>query len=394
MARLHRLMPNTEFARAFVVQRIIGEGAMGTVYLATRKGDGREVAVKVLKPSIADDDRATARFGREAIVAERIGNPHVVDVLDAGFDEDTGLHWLSMEYLDGEPLPSFLERGPTQEVRHRLLRHLFDAIAAAHRAGVLHRDLKPENVVVTTDDAGQPLLKVLDFGVAKMFAPQMAASATDGGLGTPLWTAPEQGRGGQNMRPSVDVWALGLLTFFILTGKIYWRHANNEHSSMLDLAQEMLQAPIADPSTRSHELDVEGWSSTLDPFFMQCVNRTPADRFEDADHARAALFPLLGFPAPTPASSAGSSMPAGESPPAEMSSSPMAAPSFPAAQSSTPSAALSDPAHASSRAAQPQGGQPTLAPPPPAAATRWVPVAVALAVAVLAALGIGAWWWL
>jgi serine/threonine protein kinase len=297
MAKLHRLMPDTEFARAFVVDRVIGEGAMGTVYLAHRKGDGSSCALKVLKPSIAEDERATTRFAREAIVGERIASEHVVNVLDAGFDEETGLYWMSMEYLDGLALADHLaQRNPDPNTRRALLRHLFDAIAAAHRAGVLHRDLKPENVMVTESD----ILKVLDFGVAKTFAPHMAASATEGGLGTPMWTAPEQGKGGSHHRPTVDVWALGLLTFFILTGQIYWKQANDERASMLDLAQEMLRAPIVTPSERARELGNTAWPETLDAWFLRCVNRDADARFPDADHARAALFPQLGFEAPPP----------------------------------------------------------------------------------------------
>jgi serine/threonine-protein kinase len=224
----------------------------------------------------------------------------VVDVLDAGFDEETELHWLSMEYLDGKALPAFLaEDAPDAGARRVLLEHLFNAMAAAHGAGVLHRDLKPENVVVT-GSASAPLLKVLDFGVAKTFRPQMAASATEGGLGTPVWAAPEQGKGGEHIRPAVDVWALGLLTFFILTGKLYWLHANSEKSSMLDLAQEMLQAPIVPPSARAAEMGLQSWPTALDAWFLQCVDREPDRRFHDAAHARAALFPLLGLSAPTP----------------------------------------------------------------------------------------------
>lgn len=300
MAKVHRLMPDTTFAKAFVIGRVLGEGAMGTVYHATRVGDGKPVALKVLKPSMAEDDRATARFAREAIVGERIGNPHVVDVLDAGFDEETELHWLSMEYLDGKALPAFLsEDAPSDAVRRTLLKHLFDAMAAAHSAGVLHRDLKPENVVVTGTRAA-PLLKVLDFGVAKTFRPHMAASATEGGLGTPLWAAPEQGKGGEHMRPTVDVWALGLLTFYILTGKFYWLHANSEKSSMLDLAQEMIQAPILPPSERAAEMGLTSWPSTLDSWFLRCVDRSADQRFVDAERARAELFPLIGLSAPRP----------------------------------------------------------------------------------------------
>ncbi|MCA9619561.1 MAG: serine/threonine protein kinase, partial [Myxococcales bacterium] len=170
-ARTHRLMPETTFAGRFRVDRVIGEGAMGTVYLAIEDlegGEERPCALKVLKPSHASaESKHRERFAREARVGDRIGSPHVVKVFDAGYDEATGLDWLAMELLEGLSLTLYLDRrDPSPTVRRRLLRQLFEAIAAAHRAGVIHRDLKPDNLFVVDID-GEPSLKVLDFGVAK-----------------------------------------------------------------------------------------------------------------------------------------------------------------------------------------------------------------------------------
>ena len=293
-AKTHRLMPESQFADAYKVIRTMGEGAMGTVYEVTRLRDARRCALKVLKPSIADGEKSAERFGREARVGETIDSPHVVEVFDAGFDEQTGLHWLSMEYLEGRNLGDHLtERSPDRAERMRLIEELFDAMTAAHRAGVIHRDLKPENVFVVDTPAG-PLLKVLDFGVAKTMRAGMVASATEGGLGTPLWTAPEQGKGGEHIRPAVDVWALGLLTFFVLTGKMYWLHANQQGSSMLDLAKEMLRDAIEAPSQRASQIGADGSvPSGLDGWFERCVNREQSLRYVDAGEAWAALAPIL-----------------------------------------------------------------------------------------------------
>ncbi len=298
MVKLHRLMPDSVFTQAFRVVRAIGEGAIGTVYLATRVGDGKPVAVKVLKPSAADDERMAERFLREARVGDRIGHEHVVKVFDTGFDERTGLHWISMEYLEGQPLGDFIAGRPDPAVRVSLLGQLFDAMAAAHRAGVIHRDLKPENVFVV-DGSPQPVLKVLDFGIAKFVGPSMSASLTEEGLGTPMWTAPEQGKRG-NVHPAADVWSLGLLTFFTLTGTIFWRHATGAASSMIDIVQEMLLEPIPAASQRAAELGATGLPLGFDAWFARAVHRDPAHRFPTADHARAALFPLLGVAAPAP----------------------------------------------------------------------------------------------
>ncbi|MEZ4445424.1 MAG: serine/threonine-protein kinase [Polyangiaceae bacterium] len=306
-ARTHRLMPETTFAGRFRVDRVIGEGAMGTVYLAIEDlegGEERPCALKVLKPSHASaESKHRERFAREARVGDRIGSPHVVKVFDAGYDEATGLDWLAMELLEGLSLTLYLDRrDPSPTVRRRLLRQLFEAIAAAHRAGVIHRDLKPDNLFVVDID-GEPSLKVLDFGVAKTLRASMVASATEGGLGTPLWTAPEQGKRGV-IQPSVDVWALGLLTFYLLSGKVYWYYANQPSASMLDIAQEMLRAPIAAASTRAEQLEVaDRIPALLDDWFAHCVVRDPAERFEDADQAHAALEEVLaGRPSTRPPS--------------------------------------------------------------------------------------------
>ena len=280
---------------------------MGTVYLAkviAAAGDEQRCAVKILKPKIASEHtKGRERFAREAKVGERIDSPHVVEVLDAGFDEATGLHWLSMELLEGVHLTEFIQgHDPSQDVRYRLLDELFDAIAAAHRSGVIHRDLKPDNIFVVGLDE-EPTIKVLDFGVAKTLREEMHASQTEGGLGTPLWTAPEQGKGGEHIRPSVDVWALGLLTFHVLTGKLFWFHANDDRSSMLDIATEMLRDAIPPASERAHRLGVaDRIPPHLDGWFARCVVRDADARFADAGEAHAGLKEVLaGRPSSMPA---------------------------------------------------------------------------------------------
>jgi serine/threonine protein kinase len=138
----------------------------------------------------------------------------------------------------------------------------------------------------------------------------LMASATEGGLGTPLWTAPEQGKGGDHVRPSVDVWALGLLTFYLLTGKIYWFHCNDEKASMLDIATEMLRDDIAPASVRAEQLDcAAALPSGFDPWFSRCVVRDAELRYGDAAEAVMewqrvlAGQPLVGKSTPPPATS-------------------------------------------------------------------------------------------
>jgi serine/threonine-protein kinase len=151
--------------------------------------------------------------------------------------------------------------------------------------------LKPDNVRVSGE--GDDLtVKVLDFGIAKDFGVN-TLSGTTPGLGTPLWTAPEQSRDGYQPVPSADVWALGLLTFFALTGGMYWRHTSPK-ASMADLAIELVKADIEPASMRSKELVLPGkLPARFDRWFARAVHRDPSQRFEDAAEAWVALEPLL-----------------------------------------------------------------------------------------------------
>jgi eukaryotic-like serine/threonine-protein kinase len=290
MAKTHRLMLGSTFAGRFRIESILGEGAMGTVYLAV-EGD-RRCALKVLKASVESSPKARERFAREAMVGAQIGSPHVVEVSATGFDDVTELHWLAMEHLEGASLADWLHDRVGPEARESVLRQIFEAMAAAHAAGVIHRDLKPENIMVL-GSVEAPDVKILDFGVAKTFRPSLGASSTEGGLGTPLWAAPEQGHGGF-LEPSVDLWSLGLLAFYVLTGKVYWWHYNQRDSGMLDLAMEMLQEPIAPASERAAALGVaEAIPPGFDTWFARTVCREKAERFVDAVQGRDALLALL-----------------------------------------------------------------------------------------------------
>lgn len=272
------LAPGDELAGHRVVRRI-GRGSMGNVYEATRT-DGTRVALKVLHPKLLTEDKALHRFQREARVGARIDSENVAKTLDAGVTD--GRPWLAMELVEGETLDAFMERSAPlpAEVAERLSRQLIAAVAAAHAAGVVHRDLKPDNVFVTRD--GQ--LKIGDFGVAKSMD-AATFNSTRAGLGTPMWTAPEQGREGWVPSPRADVWALGLLVYYLYTGKLYWRHAQ-ERSSLAELSVELVRGDIAPASLRASEQGLaERLPSRFDRWFFRAVARDPEQRFADAAEA-------------------------------------------------------------------------------------------------------------
>ena len=269
---------------------------MGAVYEAESLADGSVVALKLSALGAGTDGRARRRFEREAEAARKIESAHVARALASGEDPVTGSAWIAFELASGPTLDVYVRehaRLPL-ETAARLLAGLGDALAAAHRAGVVHRDLKPENLRVEERSSG-PHLLVLDFGIAKEFA-GLDVSATAPGLGTPLWVAPEQSREGYVAAPSADVWAFGLVAFFVLTGRLYWVHAADA-SSLADLALELLRSPLEPASVRARALGVTTpLPPGFDAWFARAVNRDPAARFTDGAAASGALKQVFAPP--------------------------------------------------------------------------------------------------
>ncbi len=308
MSGLVDLSPGAVFADQFRVVRPLARGGMGAVYVVEQLGTARERALKLMHPQIASDEKAIERFEREAKVASKIESDHVVEVIGAGVDRKTVTPWLCMELLKGETLADRVEksgrlsRADTLEV----VRQLGHALSAAHAAGIVHRDLKPENVFLATPRReGVPFtLKVLDFGVAALVADAQGAKTTQG-VGSPMWMAPEQTNVGR-VTPATDVWALGLIAFYLLTGKPYWRAPSVEGSSLTALLVEMMVEPMALASHRAKELMVGGLvPPTFDEWFSRAVDRDPTRRFPDARTAIPLLVALLEGDAGASASASG-----------------------------------------------------------------------------------------
>ncbi len=289
----NRLAVGDTFARNFEVLDVLGTGSMGVVYRALQKSSGDQVALKLMHPVLCNDPKAVHRFEREARAGMSINSRYVARVLGAGHDLDSDQRWLVMELAPGRSLSAFVEAAaplPAGAVVD-VLGQLFAALSAAHAAGVVHRDLKPDNIIVA-GDIDAPQLKVLDFGIAKSLTSATAIS-TSPGQGTPLWTAPEQTRMDDVPQPTADVWALGLLTFYVMTGKLYWLNANGV-MSMMKLSMELVRDPIAPASVRVRELGLDvALPDGFDEWFFHCVNRDPRQRFADASQALGALMKLL-----------------------------------------------------------------------------------------------------
>jgi eukaryotic-like serine/threonine-protein kinase len=211
----------TYVAGRYRLDSILGEGGMGVVFAGTHTWTDRRVAVKVLAPEFARNETIVHRFLQEARTAASLQHPSVVDVLDMGEDTD-GTVFLVLELLEGEPLTDLVEReGPLDPARTLdLLIPVMRALVAAHRRGIVHRDIKPDNIFVSPDETGQPVTKLLDFGIAKVIESANSATATGSVIGTPYYMSPEQAAGASDVGPSSDVWSMGVVLYQCLSNDL------------------------------------------------------------------------------------------------------------------------------------------------------------------------------
>ncbi|MBL0212849.1 MAG: serine/threonine protein kinase [Myxococcales bacterium] len=206
------------------IVRVIGRGGMGVVYEAEHTGLGKRVAIKLILEKYTGDSEAVARFTREAQAATRIGNPHIIDVMDIGTAPD-GRAYVVMELLSGSPLSKVVEEQgqmpPNRAIN--IMRQVLKAVGAAHAKGIVHRDLKPDNIFLLDHADSPDFVKLLDFGISKMIDPDLQVAATKLTttgvvMGTPLYMAPEQAMGAE-IDHLADVYACGVIMYELLAGK-------------------------------------------------------------------------------------------------------------------------------------------------------------------------------
>jgi serine/threonine-protein kinase len=206
----------------YEVLRVIGEGGMGVVYEVRHRAIGRHFAMKFLHVDMASRRSIVGRFRREAEAAAGLQSENVVAIVDFATCED-GSPYLVMEYLEGEDLAKALKRtGPMPVGRAlEIVAQVCRGLRVAHRRGVVHRDLKPENLFLHTDPDRDEIVKILDFGIAKLVSEVQAETKTQSGLtlGTPFYMSPEQARGDTTIDERTDVYALGVILYELLTGE-------------------------------------------------------------------------------------------------------------------------------------------------------------------------------
>jgi serine/threonine-protein kinase len=202
--------------------RLLGEGGMGRVYLARQLDLGRQVVVKVMHDHIAADPTFRERFQRETLLMARFSHPYAVTLYDAKLNDAQG-PCIVMEYIRGVSLDTLLTTHKRLDAVRvgRLLAQLCQVLQAAHSEGIIHRDLKPANLMVVDPDTSDEMIKVMDFGLAKLLGPESKAAVTNAefAVGTPGYMCPEQARG-EEMDHRGDLYSVGVILFELLTGRL------------------------------------------------------------------------------------------------------------------------------------------------------------------------------
>ncbi len=263
-------------AERYHIQKKLGEGGMGQVYLAEHVKMGRRCAIKIMAQSMMNDADAISRFNREAANASRISHPHVCAVYDFGETRE-GLIYLAMEYIEGKSLSGLLDEGGAMPLPRAtgIITQCADALQAAHDLGIVHRDLKPDNIMVMTA-RGRDIVKVVDFGIAKATdAKASGQKVTKTGLvvGTPEYMSPEQ-LSGDPCDGRSDLYSLALVFYRMITDKLPFEADTAQETMIKRLTDEPLPLAQARPDLRFPVL--------LQTVLNRSLTRSPADRYATA----------------------------------------------------------------------------------------------------------------
>jgi eukaryotic-like serine/threonine-protein kinase len=281
---MSRLVPNTVLLGKYRVEHLLGQGAMGAVYAAHHIDLGERVAIKCLTEELMGAQGAVERFLREARAAHRLRNKHICQVFDVGRFEN-GAPYMVMEYLDGEDLMKRVEReGPLPiDLAAKAVSQAADALVEAHAAGIIHRDIKPANLLLTFTATGEPFVKVLDFGIAKLANEAgVELTRTSTMIGSAMYMSPEQIRSAKHVDARSDVWSLGVTLYRLLVAA-----APFVAESIPELCVKVVADPPRPPTDFRPEIPSE-----LERLVLRCLQKDPALRYQSAAELRDALEPF------------------------------------------------------------------------------------------------------
>ncbi|HVY30579.1 MAG TPA: serine/threonine-protein kinase [Polyangiaceae bacterium] len=285
-------MIGTVIAEKYELLRLLGQGGMGAVYEGRNASTLKRCAVKVLlSPELAQHQEAVKRFFREARASSVIESDHIVQIFDSGTDPKTGFPYMVMELLNGEDIEHTLRRfGALQPlVAAKLMLQAAMGLAKAHEHQTVHRDIKPANLYLTRRESGELVVKILDFGIAKVkmekFSETSSGLTRDGSmLGTPLYMSPEQAKGSPNIDVRSDVWSLGVVMYELLSGALPWAEA----SSLGELMVAIITADLPLIQDKAPWVPPE-----LAEITHRAISRDINKRFQNAGELRDALMQIV-----------------------------------------------------------------------------------------------------
>ena len=279
LTAMGELEPGTVFA-GHRIESVAGRGGMGVVYRTTQLALDRTVALKVIAPGLLEDQTVRHRFVRESKVAASIDHPNVIPIYYAG--EEHGIAYIAMRYVAGDDIRSLVRREGhlAPERAARIVAQVGAALDAAHAAGLVHRDIKPANVLMTAEDHAY----LTDFGLTKHALSVAGTTKPGHWVGTLDYVAPEQIRG-ERIDARADVYALGCLLFYVLTGDVPFKREGDE---------ARLWAHLSDPPPKPSEV-IPGLPETFDAVIERALAKDPEERYPSAgDLGRAALAAAAG----------------------------------------------------------------------------------------------------
>ncbi len=257
------------------IDRLLASGGMGSVHKAYDKTLQRDVAIKELDVSLAQDQEQSDRFRQEALALAGLAHPHIVPVYD--LVEDNQRFWIVMELLSGGDLEDRIEKNPpTVKVATNIIRAVAEGLAFAHNKGIVHRDIKPMNILFNVD--GIP--KLVDFGIAKLVQSQQSVVHTREGLslGSPTYMSPEQVKGKKDIDKRADIYALGVTFYKMLVGEAPFTGDAEEV-----MRQHMFETPVS-PRVSNHAVSPE-----LEAIVIKMLAKNPADRHQSLEEFISAL---------------------------------------------------------------------------------------------------------
>jgi formylglycine-generating enzyme required for sulfatase activity len=266
----------------------VGQGGMGQVFKADHTLMGRTVAIKVLNPNLVTSEESVARFKREIMTLAQFEHPNVVRLFDAGTTQG-GRFYMAMEFVEGEPLSRVLAGSGRLELKRfaRLFAQVLQGVGKAHERNIVHRDLKTENLLVTTLDSGAEVVKIMDFGIAKLLGDEPTQNsdpfltAERVAVGTPEYMSPEQAAGGAQVDHRSDLYSLGVVAFELLTGRLPF-----EAESPVGYIGKHIVDP---PFTFEEAQPGLGYPPAVERFVLKALEKEPSERYQSAEEMLDAL---------------------------------------------------------------------------------------------------------